>query len=96
MLLAYVDERGIDLSSEGIAERGLHLRDAVVLIDLLSQHGVRSLGVDPWRHVSGRYRIESVSVWASGSKDPQECNAEAKRVIERLRLGAHDVVTIQF
>ena len=95
-LLAYIAERGVDLSSSGSAERGLHFQDAVGFIELLSQSGVRPLGIEPWREISGHYRIDSLGVWASSLDDVEACNSEAKRVIECLRLGEHDVITIQF
>ena len=95
-LLAYLQERGVDLRSGGSAERGLHLEDAIGFIELLSQNGVRPLGIEPWGGMSGRYRIDSLGVWESNSEDPQVCNSEAKQVIERLRLGERDVITIQF
>lgn len=95
-LLAYLDDRGVDLHSEGISERGLHLPDALAFIDLLSRHGVTVLGMEPWRYSSGRYRIESLGVWASDSSDPDPSNAEAKRVVALFNLKADDVVTIQF
>lgn len=96
VLLAYLDERGVDLSPGGCAERGLHLQDAIGFIELLSQNGVRPLGIEPWREISGHYRIDSIGVWASNVEDPQACNSEAKRVIEHLHLGERDVITIQY
>lgn len=95
-LLAYLEERGVDLSSGGSAERGLRLQDAVRFIELLSQNGIRPLGIEPWREISGRYRIDSLGVWASNSEDLQACISDAKQTIERLRLGERDVITIQF
>jgi hypothetical protein len=96
LLLAYLDERGVDLSLDGSTESGLHMHDAISFVELLSQNGVRVLGIEPWRRVSGHYRIESLGVWASDSADPEACNSNAKQVVEGLCLGAHDVVTIQF
>jgi hypothetical protein len=96
MLLAYLEERGVDLSSGGSAERGLYRQDAIGFIELLSQNGVRPLGIEPWRKISGRYRIDSFGVWASNSEDPRACSSEAKRIIEGLCLGERDVITIQF
>jgi hypothetical protein len=96
LLVAYLDERGVDLSLEGSAQSGLHMQEAVSFVELLSQNGLRVLGIEPWRRVSGHYRIESLGVWASDSADPEACNSKAKQVLEGLCLGAHDVVTIQF
>ncbi len=95
-LLTYFEERSVDLNPSGSAEHGLRLQDAIGFIELLSENGVRTLGIEPWREVSGRYRIESLGVWASNSEDPQVCSAEAKRVIEHLNLGERDVITIQY
>lgn len=95
-LLAYLEERGVDLSSGGSAERGLHSQDAVGFIELLSQNDVCPLGIEPWRETSGRYRIDSLGVWASESEDAKACSSEAIRAIERLCLGERDVITVQF
>lgn len=96
MLQAHLEDRGVDLSFVGSAERGLHLQDAIGFIELLSQNGIRPLGIEPWREISGRFRIDSVGVWASNSNNPRACISEAKQTIERLHLGRRDVITIQF
>src|SRR3546814_868966 len=95
-LLAFLEQRGLSLESEGCAERGLSHANAVEFLELLQRHSVPVLGFDVWRRNGTRYSIDHAAIWYSPSPGAAtDCNA-ALTALKRAAPGPDDAVTIQF
>jgi hypothetical protein len=93
-LLDFLQKRGIDLNAFGSRERGLRSGDAIMFVEMLASNQVRILGVEPWRKTIRGYSVDSLGVWEP--RDDEPSSVAAAQHIQRLKLCAEDVVTIQF
>lgn len=96
MLLAFLEQRGRSLSEFGSAERGLDLNGALDFLNLLRINHVPILGVELWRSYQGALGIDMSEIWYSESSDQVERYDDVERYFSRVKVGAEDVLAIQF
>ena len=85
----------MSLKSEGSAELGLSLNNALRFIELLEENQVPLFGAEVWRRVGIRYDLDVSTIWYSDTRY-QEDYRSASDSLKRAGLAAEDLITVQF
>jgi len=95
-LLAFLQQHGLSLESEGFAETGLHEADLWDFLALLERRSVPLLGFDVWRRRGSRLAVDHAFAWAAPALSAQENYATARKLLHAAVLHHEDVVVVQF
>lgn len=92
----FLELRGYSLIDAGSAERGLNCEDAKAFLGMLLAIGVPLLGMEIWRKLDGRYRLNGLEVWYPIHEKPQLVHLDALEYLGNIMPNQNDVFTIQF
>ena len=95
-LLAFLETKGRPLIEYGSAERGLSIDEAKEFLDLLLAGGVPLLGIEIWRDVGGRFRLNGPETWYPIHEGAQAIHTDALRYLANIKARHNDVFAIQF
>jgi hypothetical protein len=96
-LLGFLESRGRSLSEFGSHERGLDIQDAKAFLHLLSSNDVPVLGIEVWRSANGWLAVDGWETWYSiKGESIRDNHLSASRYLAGIKVGANDVLAIQF
>lgn len=95
-LSTFLKTRGVPLTDYGSAEFGVSRSDAIDFMELLCETGKHPLGIEVWRQLGNKFKIDSLGGWYSDGVDIEEDRNAAKDFIRNAELADDDLLTIQF
>ena len=87
--------RGHSLVEAGSAALGLGGEDARAFLGMLRARDVPIVGMEIWRKIGHRYRLDGREVWYPIHKEPQLVYLDALDYLSSIKPRQDDVFTIQ-
>lgn len=92
----YLEAYGTSLVEHGSAERALGRDAAIDFVRMLQAQEKYPLGIEVWRKVGERWKIDSLGGWFVDDLTPEDAAIDAIRFLCRSELMEDVIFTVQF